>query len=56
MVVRKRGILFRFKAFCIFSKTASSAHHRKMPEIKAKSMDKKKTTLLLNIAEGSRIF
>ena len=36
-----------------FSKTAS-AHRRKMPEINAASMDTK--TLLLDIAEGSRIF
>ena len=37
-----------------FSKTASSAHRRKMPEINATSTDTK--TLLLDIAEGSRIF
>ena len=37
-----------------FSKTASSAHRRKMPEINAASTDTK--TLLLDIAEGSRIF
>ena len=36
------------------SKTASSAHRRKMPEINAASTDTK--TLLLDIAEGSRIF
>ena len=37
-----------------FSKTASSAHRRKMPEINAASTDTK--TLLLDIAEGCRIF
>ena len=37
-----------------FSKTASSAHRRKMPEINAASTDTK--TLPLDIAEGSRIF
>ena len=37
-----------------FSKTASSAHRRKMPKINAASTDT--NTLLLDIAEGSRIF
>ena len=37
-----------------FSKTASSAHHRKMPEINAATTDTK--TLLLDVAEGNRIF
>ena len=37
-----------------FSKTASSAYRRKMPEINPASTDTK--TLLLDIAEGSRIF
>ena len=37
-----------------FSKTVSSAHRRKMPEINAASTDTK--TLLLDIAKGSRIF
>ena len=52
--VNKRGILFRWKTFCIFKKILKNCNSRKMPKINAASTDTK--TLLLDITEGSRIF